>query len=92
MAYVRANSENHECIIENYHVLKLEKYVLESNGLEARQKEHDFHNTFRALTDEVELKRKHYDEASSHYNLCVVQEKSRLLKIVTQIEAKVAKN
>merc|ERR1712227_573231 len=73
MAYVRANNENHECIIENYPVLKLEKYVLESTELEARQKEHDFHNTFRALTDEVELKRKHHDEASSHYNLCITQ-------------------
>ena len=73
MAYVRANNKAQECIIENYQVLKLEKYVLESTELEARKTENEFRNRNKKLKTEVTLKRKHHAEASSHYNLCIPQ-------------------
>merc|ERR1719476_802752 len=73
MADVRVNNDDHECIIENYQVLKLEKYVLESTEMDARKTENDFRNRHRHLSDEVALKRKHHAEASSHYNLCLEQ-------------------
>ena len=52
MADVRVNNDDHECIIENYQVLKLEKYVLESTELDARKTENDFRNRHRHLSDE----------------------------------------
>jgi len=73
MAYVRANNEANECIIENYQVLKLEKYVLETQELDARKTENEFRNRNKKLKAEVTLKRKHHAEASSHYALCIAQ-------------------
>ena len=52
MAEVRVNNEDQECIIENYQVLKLEKYVLQSIELDSRKTESDFRNRNRHLSDE----------------------------------------
>ena len=52
MAEVRVNNEDQECIIENYQVLKLEKYVLQSIELDSRKTESDFRNRNRRLSDE----------------------------------------
>lgn len=83
MAYVRANNKAQECIIENYQVLKLEKYVLESTELEARKTENEFRNRNKKLKTEVTLKRKHHAEASSHYNLCIAQVQFTTLSLFT---------
>jgi len=58
------------CIIENYKILKLEKFEQDQKRIAAEQKHKDFENRNMFLVAERKLNSKHHDEYSAHYSKC----------------------